>query len=220
MLTIPTGMTLPRSLDDVDADFMTGLLRARGVIDDDNHVVSTVDTGVGMTAGYFSSIKKVKCTYANPTDAVDAFVVKTWPDLEIAPKEQIAGMFAKDIGAYAMPDAGFYPRPKVYLADFDASEDRWALLMDDATAFGEQKLHEEEMTFDEVMHMIPKLIEIAVAWEGCHEGPKSAELDRLEIAHWASADNLSAFKQIMPGGAPLFDLATSMPDSTLINGRP
>jgi hypothetical protein len=220
MLRIPEGMTLPRTLDDVDAAFMTSLLRSRGVIDEENHVVSTEDAGVGMTAGYFSAIKKVKCTYANPTDAADAFVVKTWPDLENAPKEQIAGMFAKDIAAYSMPEEGFYPRPKVYLADFDASEDRWALLMDDVNAFGDQKLHEDEMSFDEVMHMVPKLVEIAVAWEGCHEGERARQLDDLEVAHWASDENLAAFKQIMPGGARLFDFATSLPDSSLVQGRP
>ena len=87
-----------------------------------------------MTAGYFSAIKKVKCHYAAPTDVMDSFVVKTWPALEIAPKTQIADMFGKDIAAYAMEAEGFYPRPKVYLADFDAQSDRWALLMDDATA--------------------------------------------------------------------------------------
>ena len=47
-------------------------------------------------------------------------------------------MFEKDIIAYTMPSETFYPRPQVYLADFDAAEDRWALLMDDANAFGTQ----------------------------------------------------------------------------------
>lgn len=219
-LRIPAGMKIPRSLDDVNASFMTDLLRARGILGPDNHVVATEDQGVGMTAGYFSSIKKVKCQYASPVDAVDAFVVKTWPDLENAPKAQIADMFAKDIAAYTMAADGFYPRPRVYLADFDAAADSWALLMDDATVFGEQKLHEEEMSFDEVMHMIPKLVEIAVGWEGCHEGEKSAGLDALGVRHWGSPDNLAAFKTIMPGGAPVFDLVTSMSESSLINGRP
>lgn len=220
MLKIPAGMTLPKTLEDVDAGFMTALLQARGILGADNHVTATEDSGVGMTAGYFSAIKKVKCHYAVPTDAMDSFVVKTWPALENAPRTQIADMFGKDIAAYSMEAEGFYPRPKVYLADFDAPSDRWALLMDDATAFGEQKLHEVEMGFDEVVHMIPKLVEIAVAWEGCHEGEKAARLDALAIPHWASAENLAAFKQIMPGGAPLFDLVSSMPESNLINGRP
>jgi hypothetical protein len=108
----------------------------------------------------------------------------------------------------------------VYLADFDGSTDRWALLMDDATAFGEQKLHEEEMSLEEVQHMIPKLVEIAVAWEGCHEGDKSDRLDALDVQHWGSGENLAVFKQIMPGGAPLFDLVVSMPESNLVSGKP
>jgi len=220
MLEIPAGMTLPKTLDDVNASFMTGLLRARGILDAGNHVVATEDSGVGMTAGYFSAIKKVKCSYALSTDAMDAFVVKTWPAMENAPRTQIADMFCKDIAAYSMEAEGFYPRPKVYLADFDAESDRFALLMDDATAFGEQKVHEEEMGFDEVMHLVPKLVEIAVAWEGCHEGDKSARLDSIGIHHWASGENLAAFKQIMPGGALLFDRVTSMSESTLINRRP
>lgn len=219
-LTIPAGMRLPKTLEDVDAAFMTALLRARGVIDKDNQVVATEESGVGMTAGYFSAIKKVRCRYAKPTDAADAFVVKTWPTFENAPREQIAGMFAKDIAAYSMPAAGFYPRPKVYLADFDVDTDRWALLMADASAFGQQKLHEQEMSVDEVMHMIPKLVEIAVAWEGCNQGDKAARLDAMRVSHWASEQNLAQFRQILPAGAPLFDVVTSMPDSTLIQGRP
>ena len=38
---------------------MTALLRRRGVIDATDEVVSQEDKGVGMTAGYFSAIKKV-----------------------------------------------------------------------------------------------------------------------------------------------------------------
>lgn len=220
MVKIPNGMQLPRKLDDIDARFMTQLLRARGLIGEDNEVTATEDEGVGMTAGYFSSIKRVKCHFKHQTDAANSFVVKTWPDFELAPKEQIAGMFEKDIIAYTMPSESFYPRPQVYLADFDASEDRWALLMDDASAFGTQKLHETELTTEEVLHMVPKLVEVAVAWEGCHEGPKSEPLDQLGIVHWASDENLAAFRQIMPGGAPLYDIWTNMSDSTLVNGYP
>ncbi len=49
-LRIPAGMTLPRTLEDVNAAFMTELLHARGILDADNHVVATEDSGVGMTA--------------------------------------------------------------------------------------------------------------------------------------------------------------------------
>ena len=51
------------------------------------------------------------------------------------------------------------------------------------------------MTTEEVLHMVPKLVEVAVAWEGCHEGEKSKPLDQLGIVHWASDENL-AFRQI------------------------
>ena len=219
-MKIPDTMSLPNNLDDVDAGFMTALLRARNLIDADNHVVSTTDAGVGMTAGYFSAIKKVKCRYAKTTNAPDSFVVKTWPEFENAPREQIADMFAKDIVAYSMDSKGFYPRPNVYLADFDAESDRWALVMDDVNVFGDQKLHEHEMSFDEVMLMVPKLVEIAVAWEGCHEGEQAKQLDEIGLTHWASPENLAAFKQIMPGGSLIFDAVTGMGDSTLINGFP
>ena len=101
----------------------------------------------------------MKCHFKHPTDAPDSFVVKTWPDFELAPKEQIAGMFEKDIIAYTT-QRNLYPRPQVYLADFDAAEDRWALLMDDANAFGTQKLHETEMTTEEVLHMVPNSLRL------------------------------------------------------------
>jgi hypothetical protein len=213
-------MVVPKTLGDVDATFMTALLLARGVIDPDNRVVSTEESGVGMTAGYFSAVKRVRCRYARSTDAVDAFVVKTWPAVENAPKDEIARMFVKDIGAYSMPVSGFFPRAKVYLADFHAPGDRWALVMDDAAAFGQQKLHEEEMTFDEVMHMIPKLVEIAVAWEGCHEGSKAATLAALGANLWTSEENLVDLRMVMPRGAPLFDIMLSTPGSPLVDGMP
>ncbi len=79
MIKIPEGIQLPRTLDDVNAAFMTGLLRGRGLLSADNEVTSTDDQGVGMTAGYFSSIKRVKCHFKHPTDAPDSFVFNTWP---------------------------------------------------------------------------------------------------------------------------------------------
>lgn len=219
MNELPPGMDLPRSLADIDADFMTQLLRHRGVLDESNAIVSVEESGVGMTAGYFSAIKKMKCTYRTPVSANDAFVVKAWPELEIAPQETIAGMFARDIKGYQFEAATFYPRPKVYLADFDLAANRWALVMDDANAFSEQKLHENEMTLDEVMRMLPRLVDLAVTWEGCHEGEKSARLDALNVEHWASDNNLALYKQIMPGGAKLWDRLLAMSDSSLLQGQ-
>jgi len=38
-----------------------------------------------MTAGYFSAIKKIKCTYKEPLVTQDCFVAKGWPDFELGP---------------------------------------------------------------------------------------------------------------------------------------
>jgi hypothetical protein len=106
------ALVLPKGIDDVDAAFMTRLLRQSGVITATNAVVSQEERGVGMTAGYFSTIKKVKCTYREPTDAPDSFVVKAWPTFEVMPKENISAMFVKDIKAYLFPPERFYPHPR------------------------------------------------------------------------------------------------------------
>ena len=69
------GLVLPKSLDEVDAAFMTHVLREAGVIGPANEVVSQEEKGVGMTAGYFSEIKKVRCSYRESTPAQNAFTV-------------------------------------------------------------------------------------------------------------------------------------------------
>ena len=168
-----TGLVLPKGLEDIDAAFMTQVLRSSGVIAATNEVVSQEEKDVGMTAGYFSAIKKVTCTYKEATDAPAAFVVKTWPPFEQLPKESIRAMFIKDIKAYLFPAAHFYPRPKAYLAAFDVPQDRWALVMEDADTFAAHKVHEHEMNLDEVLQMLPELVDVAVAWEGCHTGAKA-----------------------------------------------
>lgn len=96
---VAAGFVLPRSIDDVDAAFITQVLRNSGVIGASNEVLYQHETGVGMTAGYFSSIKKVKCTYKDATDAQDSFVVKSWPLFEILPKESLEAIFVRDIKA-------------------------------------------------------------------------------------------------------------------------
>ena len=185
-------MALPRSLADVDAGFMTLLLRARGVISPTNSVVALDERDVGMTAGYFSAIKRVICAFAEPTDAPSSYVVKTWPEFEILPKEAIRAMFMKDIQAYQFPAEQFFPRAPALLADFDAENDRWALVMQDVEAFAEHKTHENELNLDEVLRMIPGLVDMAVAWEGCHEGarPPTSMGSELASGHrkrtWAS----------------------------------
>ncbi len=207
---------LPRGLDDVDAAFMTRVLRRSGVITATNEVVSQEEKGVGMTAGYFSEIKKVKCTYREPTGAPDSFVVKAWPSLELMPKDAIKAMFIKDIKAYLFPSERFYPRPRALLAAFDEPNDRWALVMEDADSFAEHKVHERELTMDEQMKMVPKLVDVAVAWEGCHEGEKAEQLADLAVDFWASDANLALYKAVMPGGAKLFDKFTTIEGSTVV----
>ena len=123
---------MPKSLDQIDAGFMTKVLRHNGVISSSNEVVAQGEEGVGMTAGYFSAIKKVRCRYKEATDAPRSFVVKTWPPFEILPKENIRAMFVKDIAGYQFAASEFYPHPKAYLAAADLSNDCFALVMEDA----------------------------------------------------------------------------------------
>jgi hypothetical protein len=207
---------LPRGLDDVDAAFMTQVLRRSGAISPTNRVVSQEEKSVGMTAGYFSAIKRVICTFSEPTDAPRSYVVKAWPHLEIAPKENIRAMFIKDIKGYQMPAQAFYPRPITHLAAYDADNDLWALVMEDACTYAEQKLHESELTFDETMRMIPGLVDVALSWEGADQGDKAAQLEELGVAFWSSAQNLDDLKALMPGSVKIFDRLTMMADSSLI----
>jgi hypothetical protein len=216
MTMIPSGLSLPRNLDDIDASFMTTLLQNRGLISSTNEVVSMDESGVGMTAGFFSSIKRIKCHYKEPTNAQDSYIVKAWPDFELAPGEDIANMFAKDIKGYQVDPSSFYPRPTVLLADYNQEADLWALVMEDACTFGEQKLHENELNEEEVMRMIPGLVDIAVAWEASHKGEKAKQLDELDAFYWASEDNLSRHRLGLPAGAKFVDYFTSSPESTII----
>jgi hypothetical protein len=54
---LPADLALPRSLDEIDAADMTKVLRHGGAISAKNEVVERAEQGVGMTAGYFPSIK-------------------------------------------------------------------------------------------------------------------------------------------------------------------
>ncbi|MEO8466147.1 MAG: hypothetical protein ABI640_12455 [Gammaproteobacteria bacterium] len=197
---------------------MTKVLRHSGAIAATNEVVSQEEQGVGMTAGYFSSIKKVRCTYRLPTDAPTAFVAKAWPALEIAPKESIAAMFIKDIKGYQITAGKFYPRPKTHLAAFDEAAGRYALIMEDASVYAEHKVHERELSFDEVMRLIPGLVDVALAWEGADAGAKAEELAACGVRLWASPENIGALKAGMPGGAALLDLICGMAHSSLVSG--
>merc|ERR1719281_1067739 len=76
-LKAKAGLVLPAGLDDVNADFMEKLLRYKNVIPKTCKVTSIEKKDVGMTAGYFSSIARVQCTYspAQP-GTLDRFIVK------------------------------------------------------------------------------------------------------------------------------------------------
>jgi hypothetical protein len=216
MSDLPRDLVLPRGLDDIDAAFMTKVLRASGLISPTNEVVSQEEHDVGMTAGYFSAIKKIRCTYKEPTDAQDSFVAKVWPEFELRPKDTIRQMFIMEIMAYQLPAADFFPRPKAHVAAFDAPNDRWALVMEDADSFAEHKVHEQELTLDEVMTMLPGMVDAAVAWEGCNAGEQARRLDGMGVEHWASDANLAIFKAAMPGGAKFLDNVTAMAHSSLV----
>lgn len=92
--------------------------------------------------------------------------------------------------------------------------------MEDADTFGVHKVHEDEMTLDETRRMIPKLVDVAVAWEGCDRGEKAQQLADVGVDLWASDANLAVFKTVMPGGAKLFDKLTTLAGSSLVGDRP
>jgi hypothetical protein len=125
----------------------------------------------------------------------------------------------KDIRAYHFPGDQFYPRPDAVLAAYDGT-DGWALVMHDADAFAEHKVHERELGVDDLMRMVPRLVQVAVAREGCDSGTKADELADLGVDLWASDANLALYKSVMPAGAKLFDKLTTMTDSSLVAGRP
>ena len=216
--TIPKDMELPAKLADINAAFLTQLLKARGLLETDNDITAVEESGVGMTAGYFSDIKKIHCSFKAPTNCPAYFVAKAWPDFEMMPEDAISDMFIKDIKGYMIPSAQFYPRPEVYLADFDKANSRWGLIMADVDQFAQQKVHETELNLDEVLQMIPGLVDCAVAWEGCDTGERATTLAEFGVGHWGSAENLALYKDVMPAGAKLFDKVVSLVESDLNDG--
>ncbi|MDD9947623.1 MAG: DUF1679 domain-containing protein, partial [Myxococcales bacterium] len=158
------------------------------------------------------------CTYAEPIEGPHRFIVKAWPEFELAPKENIQGMFRKDLAGYTLDSGTFFPRPKAYLADFQLQDNRWGLVLEDAEVYADHKVHEHGLSLEEVMRLVPQLADTAAAWEGCHEGARSAALDEIGVQHWASEDNLAVYRAIMPGGAKLLDCITNMGASNLVEG--
>jgi hypothetical protein len=66
------------------------------------------------------------------------------------------------------------------------------------------------------MMLIPTMVDVAAAWEGCDIGEKARRLDGLGVEHWAADANLAIFKAQMPGGAKFFDRVTAMANSSLV----
>jgi hypothetical protein len=162
--TLP--FNIPASLDEVDAKWMQDLLRYRGVISQTCEVTSVKKQGVGMTAGYFSAIEKVKCVFSEQTSCQDSFVVKAWPALELLPKDSIKGMFIADMKGYSdFESEDWYPRPNIYLASYDEAKDLWALVMDDCDTYATHCVHENPLTLEQVKKMIPGLVHTAVKFE-------------------------------------------------------
>jgi len=207
--TLPFG--LPASLDDINAAFMTKLLRHRGLIGAGDSVVSQEEKGVGMTAGYFSAIKKitVKLSAGAPKSCPTKFVAKAWPSFELLPKDAIAGMFIADIRGFADHGDEFYPRPEVFLASYDESKNLYAMIVDDCDEFATHATHETPLTLAQVKMMIPKLVDIAVKYEGCDEPSHPLNKRCGYVKPFVSEDTLNLYQTVMAQGAPLFDEVTS-----------
>lgn len=198
---------MPNKLEDITAEWMEALLKHRGMIPSTCKVTRINEKGVGMTAGYFSSIKKVECLYSEPVECPSKFVCKAWPSQELMPAENIKGMFIADMKGYSdFKSESFYPRPDVYLATYDADKDQWALVMRDIDSYGDHRVNENPINFNEMMGMIPQLTTIAAEFE-CRDPVASGKAPHVRA--WGSAENMEAFKAVVSLGAPLADKALS-----------
>ena len=187
---------LPKGIDEVDAAWMSALLQHRGVLPAGVSVASIEKKDVGMTAGYFSSIAKIECTFSAPVPVgtPTKFVAKAWPPFELLPKEAIGNMFVNDIKGYSeYPADEFYPRPRAFLASYDVDENLYALVMEDATEIAEQKVHENELTLEETKRMLPKMAKLAAMYEDCHTEASPMHERCAYLPLWAQAENLGIY---------------------------
>ena len=67
--------------------------------------------------------------------------------------------------------------------------------------------------------MLPRLVEVAVAWEGCDRGEKAQQLADLGVDLWASEASMALYKAVMPGGAKLYDKFVNFTDDLLKVGE-
>lgn len=210
--SLPMG--LPKDLDAMDKAWFTELLRHRGCINPGDSVVSMEEKGVGMTAGYFSAIKKVTITLSPgaPASCPTKFVAKAWPSFELLPKDSIKAMFIKDIKGFSDFSAEvFYPRPTVYLATYDETKDLYALVMADCDEYSTHMVHETPLNLEQVKQMIPKMVQVALAFEGIDDAdhPLKDAVDKASIVHFCSEGSLAVYNQVMPQGAAIFDEFTT-----------
>ena len=81
----------------------------------------------------------------------------SWPGCCVRVCVRLA-VFVNDIKGYSNFAAkDWYPRPDCFLASWDVEKNLYALVMADADDTGVHKVHENELTFDEVKMVIPKL---------------------------------------------------------------
>ena len=103
------------------------------------------------------------------------FVVKLWPDFELLPPEVTVHLFRCDMMGYAhYPRDMYFPRPGCYLATYDhrpgeEAPHRCGFVMDDLSATHTLIRTEDPLSVDDVLMMIPRLVDVAVAFEGCHD---------------------------------------------------
>jgi hypothetical protein len=213
---------LAPTLKDVDCKFMTTLLRFRGLLGAGDEVVSMEEKGVGVTAGYLSTIKKLACTLSPhaPPSCPTHFVVKAWPEVELLPSAAIAGLFKADIKGYTLFEArNYFPRPDVYLATFDEAKARYGLIMADCDRVATPAVHEHPLNLDQVRAMIPQLVHVAVCYEGAQEGTHSAAAQLKHMHHWK--DLVASMRPLMLQNAVLFDeLVTGVGHPSGISIRP
>tara|TARA_B100000795_G_scaffold269328_1_gene258387 strand:- start:1378 stop:2283 length:906 start_codon:yes stop_codon:yes gene_type:complete len=127
------------------------------------------------------------------------------------PEASIASFFIKDMKGYTFPEDQFLPRPKCYLAAYDQPNKKWGLILEDLNeAGGIHKTHENEMNMAEVMRMIPKMVDFAVAWEGCHEDGREKQLNEYGMFGWCDQRNMGQYKATVPAGAKYYDITTSL----------
>ena len=214
--TLP--FSLPSGVDEVDAKWMQDLLRYRGTIPESCRVTSIEKKDVGMTAGYFSSIVRVLVSYSEETDAPKALIVKSWPPFEVVSRDAIKAMFVLDMKGYCeFSEEEWYPRPKCYLASYDEAENRWALVLEDATTYATHCVHENPLSLERVKKVIPGMVDFAVRFEGCDKEASLMHERTKHFPYWH--DKAAKFEETGWSAATLFDEFVNKPDQFSVDDK-